>query len=230
MKTKTILITLILAIGFSFPSCDPYEAGMDCSCPRIDGEYFDIQDIEAANVATIAPLNENDTINFDEYRFLQIDYLVEYHSSVEPTNWSFSLLNSAYACSCIENGMYGSKTEKLENLTLITLNDFDDTHLANDTINDLFEIQHSFPQEISDINEYLMQDTSLIQEQALRLFLKRPPSLNPNFQVKLVLELSTNEIYEATTTPIVIRLLQVHKITMIFRFWLENQIIIRNEA
>ena len=105
-----------------------------------------------------------------------------------------------YACTPLEPGDEGSKTEKLNSLNIITLNDFDVEHLANDTINDLFQtkIHHA---DMIDLEEYLAQDTSLIKHQYLELHLKKAPELDHEFKVKVIVDLSTDETYEVESIP-----------------------------
>ncbi len=208
MKIKTYILTLILAIGFTFQNCDPF--GDDCDCPPFLGNYFDIRGIELINYKKRGDccadiIAENEEVYFSEYHGLTIDYIVEYHSNSykQKNAWNFSLMNTALACSCPENGWEGSKDEKLDLLTIITLNDFDDEHIANDTINDLFEAR--FHNQTIDLNEYLQQDTTLMLFEDFGLKLKKAPELNEEFKIKVIMELSTNETYEAESVPIKIK-------------------------
>lgn len=199
MKRKTIILTIGLSIGFALSNC--------CDCPPYL-EFFDIQGVEVLNLkkregSGIEALSENEQVSFSNYSSLIIDFQVEYHSSnCNHNKWNFSLMNSALACSCNFDGESGSKEEKLNSLTILTLNDFDPDHLANDTINDLFDV--SIFREVIDLEAFIQQDTSLIEEESISLFLKKAPELNNEFKVKVILELSTNEKYEAESLPILI--------------------------
>jgi hypothetical protein len=205
MRLRTIFLTAIMVSGFAFQNCNPFE--VDCNCPPFLGDYFDIQGIELINYkkrgeCCVDKILGNEEVKFSDYHGLTIDCVVEYHTSNCNRNkpWGFSIINSALACSCLENGWEGSKEEKLTSMTILTLNDFDDEHLANDTINALFEVR--FHNEILDLNEYLLQDTSIMKFEDFGLKLKKAPELDNEFKIKVIMELSTNEIYESESLPI----------------------------
>lgn len=200
MTLKRTVLTALLATGFTLQNCDP------CDCPSFLGDFFDIKGIELANykkrgTCCADKLSANETVNFSDYYGLTLHYTVEYFGSTDrPESTGFSLLNTALACSCAENGARGSKDERLNTLTILSLNDFDTDHRANDTINDLFDVK--FDNKIQDLNEYLQQDTALIMSQGLNLKLKKAPILNDTFKVKVILALSTKETYEMESVPI----------------------------
>ncbi len=205
MKTiKTIGLTVFLIIGFTFQNCDPCD-----DCADILGSYFDIEGLELNHYrikegCCAEQLFEGDEVIFSDYGSLTIDYLVNYHSyNCEKANFlDFSLVNSAYACSCAQNGYRGSKEESLNSLIILTLNDFDEEHLANDTINDLLNV--SLYTETVDLEEYVARDTSLIQYEQLNLELKQAPTLDDDLKLKVILSLSTGETYEAESASIVV--------------------------
>ena len=109
-------------------------------------------------------------------------------------------MNSAYGCSCAYDGDSGSKEEQLEKVTIITLNDFDDDHLANDTINDLFVSNLNY----LPIEDYIANNNDNIRDPYEGFRLEKAPVLNKNFKAKVIVELSTGEVYEAETTEQVI--------------------------
>ncbi len=201
MRIKTCILTLVLAIGFSFSNCDPFDD--DCNCPPVL-DYFDIQGLELKSYKQSGEcckdeISENEEINFSDYHSLFLFYEVDYISQ-NHNHWNFSLMNSALACSCIGDGAQGSKNEKLNSFTIITLNDFDSDHLANAPINDFFSVK--VVNDFVDLNEHLSQDTSLILNQFLELKLKKAPELDNEFKVKVIVNLSTNETYESESAPI----------------------------
>lgn len=207
MKFKTVLLTLVLIAGFTFQNCGVDD---DCNCPTVL-EFFDIQDMTmstfkkvGSNNYSTTTINVGESIDFANYHSMRVEFQVDYLAIQAPCSksngWNFSLMNSAYACSCIENGFQGSKDEKLESISVITLNDFDDNYKANAVINDLFDIEVLY--ETSDLNEFLAQDTSIIAEEYFSLFLKKAPETDEIFQVKVVVEISDGEKYEVESTPV----------------------------
>ncbi len=213
MKYKTIALTFLLAIGFSisFQNCD-IDDETSCNCPTLLGEYFDIQEIELEHYVRVGDccqieVQSGESVAFDDYNNITLQFLVDYHSSIEETpephqHWNFSLMNSALACTCIENGFRGSQEEVLENLSIITLNDFDDQYAANDTITDLFKIKSLNDSEAIEISEFLNRDTLTIMSQYLFLELQKAPEASEDFQVKVNVDLSTDESYEVESKAI----------------------------
>jgi len=113
----------------------------------------------------------------------------------------------ANACSYIP-GTKGSKEEALVDFSIITLNDFDADHLANSNINDLFNYYGGYISFFDAIpvplTQFLDEQTGIIEEEDMVLELKKAPELNQEFKIKVVLELSTGEVYEYETEPIYI--------------------------
>lgn len=209
MKFKTILLTIALAIGFSFQNCDQSDDFGDCICPPIIGNYFDINGILVKNLRGNGGccgriIKENDEVKLSEYDALYLECIVDFYGNNCNKNKSrgFSLMNSALACSCQWDGELGSQEEKLNSLTILTLNDFDNEHLANDTINDLINIDNH--NGYINLNEYLLQDTSLMMYYEFEMRLTKAPVLNDTFQYKVIMELSTNEVYETESIPMII--------------------------
>jgi hypothetical protein len=119
-----------------------------------------------------------------------VDYLTASNHSNSAS--FFSTLN---ACTCVQSGDLGAKNEKISNLSIITLNDFDATHLANDTINDLFDnVTYNNKQ---DLNTFLATDTSFIKDTGLSISLKTAPQINKQLKLKAIIKLSNGEVYTA---------------------------------
>lgn len=214
MNLKVVLLTIFLAIGFSFHNCSN---DYDCSdCTPIESEYFDIQGMNittskvGATEQQSSEIQLNETVSFENFKMVSLIFSVNYIAQ----NWqkknlpSFSLMNTAYGCSCVYNGISGSKEEVLENITFITLNDFDNEHLTNDTINDLLKMRVSNSiggkYYSTEIEAYLLSDSTNIKEEWLQFELQKAPEINTEFKIKAIIELSTGEIYEAESLPIFI--------------------------
>ena len=206
---KTILLTLLFSIGFIFPSCKKEKIGIRDSCDGVDFDsyrYFDIKGLEAfvfkKDINSFEIVSSLDTISFSENTGIYMQYLAEYHAA---TSLSLSLINSTMACSFI-GGFDGSKTEKLTHLSIITLNDFDEEHLANSPINDLLEVQlRTFNEDKLPLLEYLANQTENIKHQTLLLNLNKAPELNSEFKFKIEVLLSTGESYEVESNPVYFR-------------------------
>lgn len=203
---KTVFSTLLLVVGFVFPSCED-DFLIDCDCSDIK-PHFNINNLEIQNTIKkndnwFVPITVGvDSINFESYEGINLDYIVDYHSSI---NWNFSLMNSAAACSCLGPGWNGSTTEKIETLEIITLNNFDEEHLSGSTINDFFSISYLGRNNADlkqSLEDFLLENDSFIEIEDLPLTLEKAPTKDSIFHVKVVLKLSTGELYEAENLPI----------------------------
>ena len=196
-------------VGLPLQMCSP-ENGGDCNCGPITGRYFDINGMNLNNYKktgdnSVAKMIANEAVPYADYAGLIVEYEVDYISQNGPKRPSFSLISSAYACTCVSNGDSGSKYEKLSDITVITLNDFDETHAANDTINDLVLVKSFYSQENAYLNDYLLNDTLNIQFPGIQLKVDRKPTLNENYKVKVIVELSNGEVYQKLSESIKIR-------------------------
>jgi len=206
---RILLLTLLLSTGFLLPSCEKDVT----SCDGVDVNafrYFDIQGIDAfiyKDALGFELMTTIDTITFSGKVGLYLDYVAEYHAIVEPSkSTSFSLINSAWACSIPVGGYDGSKTEKLVNLSIVTLNDFDEMHLANSSINDLLDYDGTYDiGEKMPLEDFLANQSENIMYEILTLQLKKAPELNREFRYKVMVELSTGEVYEAESVPVYFR-------------------------
>lgn len=210
-KIPVICLTLILTTGVFIPACDPLDEGVITLCDCSSHKYFDVQGLAVLAVTdlrTQKEIPENDTLQLAEFDGLFIDYIVEYHARSKPTkssHWSFSLMNTAMACSCVA-GPAGSKNEKLESLIITTINDFDEEHKANESINDLLVYKGSIFNSLDvSLEEFISsnKDMNLLQEN-MYLQLTKAPVLNSNFQVKISMKLSTGETYEVESKAFVL--------------------------
>ena len=194
MKTKVFFLTVLFVIGLSFQNCRLFTG---CDCPPTQ-PFFNVIGLERINHQDKdGVMVEAEETKFIDYRGIAFDFEVEFHSSVEKCSpWSFSLINSAMACECAEDGGSGSKSEQLKEITVITLNDFDDTHQANDTINDLLTIRDQ------DLDDFVAGSTGLLHDQGFFLQLKKAPTVDTTFKLKVIVGLSDNEVYEGESVAI----------------------------
>lgn len=211
-KFRILALTLFLTTGFLFPSCDD-DDDLQNSCDGIDFTQFQYFDIVGINIRDYNNLISHqkiltfDTVEFSALDKIYVDYMVDYTASISPRkNWSFSLMPTANACSFI-GGTKGSKEESLVNFSIITLNDFDDDHLANSNINDLFDYHGSFVNLIDNpipFSQFLDDLTGNLQKEDMILKLMKAPEINQEFKIKVMMELSTGEMYEFEKEPIFI--------------------------
>jgi len=93
---------------------------------------------------------------------------------------------------------------------LFPLNDFDADHLANSNINDLFDYYGGMwtygLNDVIPFTQFLEEEMENLSEEDMVLELKKAPEINQEFKVKVIMELSTGEVYEVETEPIFITL------------------------
>lgn len=194
MKTiRLLFLGLLFTVGFSIPSCS-VDDDLDCNCPAIEGAFFDIQSLSLENCNELYNdiCDRLDQIAWQDYILIH-RFTVNYYGLNSPSNdYSFSLIPSAMACSCLENGFNGSE-EQLTELTVITQNDFNDNYLAQDTINALLNIHIN--DQIYDLNTFLQENDKPIRGVHVGLSLKEKPSLDSTFQVRIRMTLDGQEEY-----------------------------------
>ena len=205
MKAKYVYLTFLLAIGFSLGNCGFDD---DCDCSGID-PFFDIMGMELSQVAadqdmSIEQLPENSNVSFGNYEGIALQFEVNYISQLQDRfNWNFSLINNALACSCIPDGHEGAKTESFKSLNVITLNDYDDDHLAGSSINDLLSISPEYEPMIEPLTDLLARN-ELIQYEHYFLKPGSQPTLNDTLKFQVDIELSNGELYSEEVYEVVI--------------------------
>lgn len=196
---RTFALVALFTVGFGLPSCTD-----ECGCPPVEGEYFSIQDLRLTSYeqtpdGSLKETVESDTVNLENY-LLNIAFETKYVSFHPHENSaSFSLINSAYACSCLGNGMSGAK-EKVESLQLVTLNTFDAQHQAGDTVTSFFVVDYYGPS--IEPEEFFQQH---LWEEQYFLKLKEKPVSNEPLQLKLILTLDNGMVLEAQSKAVVIQ-------------------------
>ncbi|MEO1260704.1 MAG: hypothetical protein AAFZ15_18040 [Bacteroidota bacterium] len=198
------LLVLFFTVGIVFPSCQNDDDGINCKCPPITGEFFRINDLDIINrnlngneIAT------NEIVSLDDYIIgIQID--PEFYAlQKRKINTGFSLMNSALACSCIFDGMSGAK-ERIEEMTIVTKNDFSDNLLANDTISSLFEIRDDYYGGQFSIDSFIDREQNLLYFDGLYLLLKNKPTTDTAFQIELKIKLDNGEEFIVENEPVII--------------------------
>ncbi|GEQ84961.1 hypothetical protein ULMS_04690 [Patiriisocius marinistellae] len=206
MNNKVISILIIFLIAPLLYMCTQNDD--DCNCSPIEGSFFDIKGLDLINTKTNPDnsnsiISENDVVMFNEYDGMFLNFDVTYLSN--HIHQSNPFISSAYACSCLWSGHAGSKTEMFESIDVVTLNDFDESHLANQSINDLLKASYYASDEGLFIEEFIENDTLNVQGQSLKLSLIRKPVIDSNFKVKVTIKLSNGEIYEQLNKPFILQ-------------------------
>ncbi len=192
MNSKILLATLFFTIGFAFQNCGD---GLNCDFGPVP-DYFDVQGMSLSHWNTDRQQIDSLQIDFNEYGYLVTRFDVEYIAMQEPPASGFSLISVVYGCTPPEPGQLGSKEESFENISVVTLRDYDENHFAGDTINDLIELVDIYDGSLGDLDNFLLQDEKGVLNEFLLFSLKSSPTLNQEFQAEVTIELSTGEKYK----------------------------------
>ncbi len=184
-------------MGMFLPNCSN---GLDCDFgPAPD--FFDIEGMRTRFFDRDDNLIDTEELSFSDFGYLSVIFDVEYLVYEQKTKRNFGFINQAYGCSPEEPGLQGSKFEAFENITITTLNDFDEEHLADSSMNDLLRVMYLYSSELTTIDEFLDDDTN-VQRPGLLFQLSKAPELNPELRLRINIELSTDEQYKVLTDPL----------------------------
>lgn len=201
MNLRTTLFTILLVTGIGIQSCSDNE----CDCCT-SGEYkgfFDIQDMQVKHWNTDFNTIESSEIQFEEYGYINLHFIVDYIVHEPNSAFNFSLINAAYGCTPVPPGQEGSKEEAITSLKIITVNDFDADHKAGESINDLLELTDIFFGEAPILlTDYLSNTPENVPSEYFVLRILEEPTTSQDFQIKVTINLSTSEQYEATSEAI----------------------------
>ena len=202
LNLRTFLLIGLITFGI-MPGCNDF-LECDINAPQ----YFDIFGVEVRHaIGTIGSIQfaeENSTSVIDNYFGIQISPDAQFYGLESSRKNSFSWIGSKlWASGPAIAGWGGSENEMLEDLQVTTLNDFDDTHPAGSTLNDLLSVR-LFDGE-QDLDSYIQQNNDrLIQIEDLPyiLSLEKAPTADSVFQIRVSMTLSTGEEYSSESPKI----------------------------
>lgn len=195
MSFKTKVFTIIFFVGFNV-SCQKWFISNNCG--DIEPTYFNIIGFDAITLKNrngwIAP---EDTANLGRLQ-LQFNFQMEYHSYFRAPKNILNFGSTAYACSPIQPGSKGSKTERFEEITLISLYDFNEDYKAQDTITKIIDLSLGGPENPSTYYFGNNLDESATGPYSfLEIPTYGPSEQVKPFQLKAIIKLNTGEEYEA---------------------------------
>ena len=149
---------------------------------------------------------ENDSVNYSEYSILIVPRNETYFAQ-NAQKWSFSLIQSAYACSPV----IPTTDEKIDSIIILSESDFSINHLSGKDLSNLFDAvvldnANGIYYEKYKLNDYLATNPSVPSE--LTLILREQPDLTTDFEflVKYYQKgIEENDLFEFTTDKIVIK-------------------------
>jgi len=198
MKPRTLLITLFFTLGFTLQNCIQV---LDCNFDPVP-EFFDITGMSILHMDASRKIIDTSSISLGNYRSIVLSFEVDFVVHQELLKPNFSLMNAAYGCDPPVPGTQGSKEEAFDNITVITLYDFDENHSASDTINDVLWVEGINPIPDDSLEAFLEMEKGNVSSERLELRFISSPKVDQEFQVKIIVDLSTGESFEATSEAI----------------------------
>lgn len=195
---KTFLVSLGLwTASLLFVACETFSDEPLCDCGDVP-EFFDVDGIsnlihQEQDSRSILPpdTSEEAAVSWQNHELLlELSIGGFLGSESNPQTQAkpfFSLISSAYACTCLPPGWNGSN-EIIQELNIITMNDYDSLHKAGDSLNDILSIiplGFGNDEQVA-LTDYLQIDSLNVTRESYRFRLQQGPSENAIFQVKLV--------------------------------------------
>ncbi len=201
---KAIAFTLLFWVGLVWlPGC--FNNCSDCPDQKTVPKYADIIGLGSFMTKQITAASEQRTVQAnDKLRWQDIVYIsVLYSTRTYGTRMNPGRLSwggAAYACDCIQPGYLGSE-EKLVNLTVRTVYDFDAAHPAGSVMNELTST-YGYPQN-KPLNEYLSKGpVAYGQSSRIDLVIDKAPVATGLFALDVTIALDNGEVY-TTRTPVI---------------------------
>ncbi|MFK7950885.1 MAG: hypothetical protein AB8G11_25115 [Saprospiraceae bacterium] len=194
MNSLKILLTSVLVIGFIIPGCDP---GKNCDCGDVK-PYFEVLGLTAeliqANVASV---------QWQDFQG-NMDLISTYYGDLnveEDKFFTFSLIPTAAACSCLPNGYEGSEVG-IETLSFITTYDYNVDYPAGSDIAEILEFSN-WGSEYKSYQDYTTENEDIILFEMQNFRLKQAPDTNNTpLQLTIRLVLDDGQNFEFMTEGI----------------------------
>ena len=183
MKNKLFILLggfwiLFLIGNFSCDTCGPFPNKFK----MIGLDWFNYKAIYSDTASTRLKLLEiaNDTVDFNMYS-IDIKPKQETYFAQHSSRWSFSLINSAYAC----DPAIPQTDEKIDSIVITSAKDFDINHPSGIDLSDVFDVvvlddANGIYFEKYTLDDYL--DTNPYVPNELVLILNKQPDLTTDFQ------------------------------------------------
>ncbi len=208
MKKRTLL-GLFIMINIVI-SC----VGDELNCPP-SKPFFKINSIKSNNLVqtdTVYGYYESvalmDTIKQDNF-FISVNASTEYYAKHSSINLGATL----FAIDCDDyngNGNAGTK-EGIKNITIITLNDYNLTYKANDTITErsFFNAYSGYRVDFNEFinhSDFIIQNQTSITEESFNIkIFETIGQTNQKARFKIILELTNGDVFETATDEIVLK-------------------------
>lgn len=195
MKIFKLLLTSVLVVGFILPGCD----SINCDCSGVK-RYFEVFGLKTeliqANVASV---------QWQDFQG-RMELIATYYGDLNISNkenkfYTFSLIPTAAACSCLPDGYDGSEVG-IDSLSFTLTYDYNTNYPAGSDISEILEFS-DWGQEFQSYEDYITKNDEKIEFEFQKFRLKEAPDMtNTPLQLTINLILDDGKAFEFTTEGI----------------------------
>lgn len=194
-RLLTILTVVLIMIGPT--SCLLFE---QCGGTL---PFFKIEGLEISNLQNVGNqptlVTTNSPVLWNNF-YMSMDFQKTFHAYSRNSSGS-----NLFALDCVQDGYMGSEVG-LDTIFVVTLNNYNNDFVANDTINNILETPN-YISGLSPLSEYVQENKEGIRYGGLSLTLNQPPSVNlSTHQFKIIFILKNGEVFEQTNEPVLLTL------------------------
>lgn len=180
MKVLKLLLTSVLVVGFILPGCD----SIDCDCGDVK-RYFEVLGLNSELIQANAT-----SVQWQDFQG-RMDLLATYYGDLNIENkenrfFTFSLIPTAAACSCLPNGYDGSEVG-IDSLSFTTTYDYNANYAAGSDIAEILEFSN-WGSEFQSYQDYMTKNDEFIELEWQQFRLKQAPDVN-NTPLQLTINL-----------------------------------------
>lgn len=170
-RTKFLLLTLLLVVGFSIPGCYPE---LDCDCPPV-ARYMVVDQINLSLLNDGVEVEAGDTVSWASLTVspgFEIFFTGQRENRFSPKG-GFSLIPSAMACSCLWDGYEGLESS-LVDVDWVNRFEYDADHPADGDFRDFMYYDGS-KDYIEELDQHIDQEVYEDEMGSFPFTIKQPP-------------------------------------------------------
>lgn len=196
MKILKLLLTSVLVIGFILPGCND---DIDCDCSFVK-PYFEVVGLNTELIqSNAAPVQWQDFQG-------RMEFIATYYGDLniekaEKIFYTFSLIPTASACSCLPDGYAGAEVG-IDSLSFTTTYDYNSNYPAGSDISEILEFS-DWGSEFKSYQDYRTQNDEFLQFEMQTFRLKQAPDVNnTTLQLTIRVVLDDGKEFEFMTEEI----------------------------
>ena len=144
-------------------------------------------------------IEKNEPVKYDSF-FISIVFRKNYYSKINCSGGQ-----NLFALSCDQDGSSGSKVG-VDTMYLVSLQDYNNSHKINDTLNDIiltnYRNYNSNSNNFFPLKQYIEENKDKIIEDLIDIKLTEPPTMESEFDFKLIYVLKDGKRFEEVTNKV----------------------------